>query len=112
MTVAEAVRQIRREAGAVGKARQALERVQAAIAAPLPEEVAAMAEGSRPVSAEAHLIGILQAAIVELENVEEDLRYLVGKDALRRLEEDWKRGSRPNRREIRCLQAALEARRA
>jgi len=112
LTVEEAVRKIRSQAGEVGKARQALELVQAAITAPLPEEVAAIAEGDRPVSAEAHLIGILQAAIVELENVEEDLRYAVLKDTLRRLEEDWKRGSRPSRLEIRCLQAALEARRA
>jgi hypothetical protein len=111
MTVEEAIRRIRREAGRLADVRTVLEQVQAALAAPLPEEVEEMAAGNRPVSAEAHLLGALQAAIVDVENVEEDLRFAVSRDALRRLEEDWKRGRRPDSRDLRRLRSALDARR-
>jgi len=111
MTVDEAVRQIRRENGRLKEVRSALERVQAAVAAPLPDEVQQMAEGARPVSAEAHLLGVLQAALVDLEDVGEDLRYAVSKDALLGLEEAWKKGRRPDAIALRRMRAALEARR-
>jgi hypothetical protein len=112
VTVAEACRQIRRAARRLAEARTGLEQVQAAVAAPLPEELEQMAAGSRPVSAEAHLLGMLQAAIVEVENVEEDLRFAAAKNTLRRLEKDWKKGRRPEARELRRIRSALEARRA
>jgi len=111
MTVQEAVQQIRREAGRVGEAQVALERLQKAIPLPLPEEIEQMAEGARPVSPEAHLLAVLQAAIVDLENVKDDLRSAVGKNTLAGLEEAWKKGRRPAAIELRRMRAALEARR-
>src|SRR6185295_7308005 len=88
MTVKEAVRQARREAGRLREARTVLERVQAAVTAPSPEELAEMERGERPVSAEAHLLGVLEEAIGGLENVENDLRFTLSAKALWDLEKD------------------------
>lgn len=110
MTVKEAVLQIRREAGRLGRARRVLEQVQVAIEAPSPDEVARMAEGERPVSAEAHLIGALQRARIDLEDLEEGLRYAVLKETRLRLDEDCNRGIRPSETELRRIRAGLEAR--
>jgi hypothetical protein len=112
MTVKQAVQQVRREAVRLRAVRTVLEQVQAAIPAPSPEELAAMAKGERPVSPEAHLLGVLQAAIVELENVEEDLRYAVSTKALSRLDKHWQRGDLPNELDLRRMRAALSARNA
>lgn len=74
MTIEEAVRQIRREAGRLGSAVKVLEQIQRAIEAPAEEEVRQMEAGARPLSAEAHLMGVLLEALRGLENVESDLR--------------------------------------
>src|SRR5687768_6241548 len=89
MTVKEAVRQVRREVRQLRTTRTILAQVQAALAAPSPEELAAMAKGERPLSAEAHLLGVLQAAAAELEDVENDLRLNVSAWGLARLEKSW-----------------------
>jgi len=112
MTGEEAVRQVRREAGRLRAVRTVLEQVQADLPAPSPEELAEMANGERPVSAEAHLLGILQAAIRELENAEDDLRYAVSTRALSRLQKDWQRGDLPDELDLRRMRAALSARSA
>jgi hypothetical protein len=93
VTVEEAVRQIRRGARRLRETQQLLEGVQRAIAAPSAQEVREMAAGSRALSAEAHLIGALQDALRELENVETDLRCAAEKRTKLRLEKAWKRGN-------------------
>jgi hypothetical protein len=112
MTVEEPVRRIRREAGRLRAVRTALEQAQAAIPAPSLEELAEMEKGERPVSAEAHLLGVLQAATCELENAEDDLRYAVSTKALSRLETAWQRGDLPNALDLRRIRSALSARQA
>ncbi len=111
MTVEEAVRQVRREARQLRITRTILEQVQAAIPAPSPEELAEMERGERVLSAEAHLLGALQAATAELENVENDLRLNAGAWALSRLERDWRRGVLPDE-ELRWVRSALSRRNA
>jgi hypothetical protein len=112
MTVEEAVLQVQREAGRLRATRRVLEQVLAAIAAPSPEELAAMANGERPLSAEAHLLGILQAATAQLENVENDLRLNVSAWDLSRLERSWRRGELPDRQELQWIRSALNERNA
>jgi hypothetical protein len=109
---AKAVWQVRHEAGRLRTVRTVLEQVQAAIAAPSPQELAQMARGERPLSAEAHLLGVLRAAIAELENVEDDLRLGVGAKTLSRLEKNWQRGDLPDERDLRLIRAALSERNA
>ncbi len=108
MTVKEAVRRARREAGRLRDARTVLERLRAALPAPSPEELAQVERGECPPSAEAYLLGVLQAAISELEDVEEDLRYAVAAKTLSRLERDWRRGALTN--ELPWIRSALSAR--
>ena len=112
MTVNEAVRQIRREAGRLARRLQVLERIQGEIEAPPPDEVAGVVQGDRPVGAGLHLIGVLQAALVGLEQVVLDLRDGVRKDELLGLERDWQPGGRPEDAELRRILAGLDARRA
>jgi hypothetical protein len=109
LTVDEVVRKIRRGAGQLRETQQILEQVQRAIAAPSAEEVREMADGARPLSFEAHLLGVLQDAIRALENVETDLRFAAAKKTRQRLEREWKRGKRPHELEIRSIEAALAA---
>ena len=111
MTVEEAVQRVRREARQLRITRMVLEQVQAAIAAPSPEELAEMERGERVLSAEAHLLGALQAATSELENVENDLRLNVSAWDRSRLERDWQRGVLPNE-ELRWIRSALSRRNA
>jgi hypothetical protein len=109
-TVKEAIREVRREAGRLRAVRRVLEQMQAAVAAPSPEELAEMAKGVRPLSAEAHLLGVLEEAIAGLENVENGLRLNLDAKALWQLEKDWQRGNLPAERDLRLIQAALSAR--
>jgi hypothetical protein len=109
VTVDEAVRRIRRGAGQLRETQKIFEQVQRAIAAPSAEEVREMADGTRPLSFEAHLLGTLQDALRALENVETDLRFAASKRTGQRLEAEWKRGKRPHEQEIRSIQAALAA---
>jgi len=98
-TVEEAVRQIRRVAGQLRETRTVLDRLQAVLPAPSPEELTAMERGERPITAEAYLLGVLQGATSKLEDVENDLRLAVGAKALARLEKDWQRGRLADERE-------------
>jgi hypothetical protein len=91
------------------RARIALEQVQRALPAPSVEEVREMADGTRPLSAEVHLIGALQDALRALENVETDLQFAAAKRTRLRLEAEWKRGKLPHELEIRSIEAALAA---
>jgi hypothetical protein len=109
MTVEEAVRQIRRGAGRLRETQKILEQVQRAIAAPSAQEVREMADGTHPLSAEAHLLGVIQDALRALENVETDLRFAAAKRTRQRLEREWKRGKLPHGLEIRSIEAALAA---
>jgi hypothetical protein len=112
MTVEEAVRQVRREAGRLRAVWTALERAQADLPAPSMEELAEMEKGVRAVSPEAHLLGVLQAATSQLESVEDDLRYAVSTKGLSRLEKDWQRGDLPDELDLRRIRAAVSARSA
>ena len=112
MTVEEVVEQLHREAGRLRAVRTALERMQADIPAPSPEELAEMERGERPVSVEAHLLGVLQAVISALENAEDDLRFAVSTKGLSRLEKDWQQGKRPDKLDLRRIRAAVSARKA
>jgi hypothetical protein len=112
MTAEEAVWRVRHEAGRLRAVRTVLEQMQAAIAAPSPQELAQMARGERPLSAEAHLLGVLRAAAAALDNVEADLRLGVGTKTLSRLEKDWERGDLPNELDLRLIRAALSERKA
>ena len=112
LTVEEAIRQVRREAGRLRAVRTVLEQVQAAIPAPSPEELVKMTRGELPLSAEAHLLGVLFATTSALENVENDLRYDVSAKALSRLEKDWQRGDLPNELDLRRIRSALNERKA
>jgi hypothetical protein len=112
MTVEEAVRQARREARQMRVTRMILEQMQAAIPAPSPEELAEMERGVRPVSAEAHLLGVLEEAIGGLENVENGLRFTLSAKALWDLEKDWQRGNLPNQRDLKLIRSAASRRNA
>ena len=108
ITVQEALRQVRHEVRLLNATRTILEEVRAALAAPSPEDLAQMERGDRPVSAEAHLLGVLQEAIGELEEVEENLRFGVRAKTLSRLEGDWRRGKLPQECDLQWIRAALE----
>ncbi len=108
----ETIQQVRREARRMRDVRRALEGLRAAVAAPSPEELAEMAKGRRPLSAEAHLLGVLQRAINELQNVEDLLRFALDAKALWELERDWHRGRRPAESDLRLIREALSARNA
>ena len=108
MTVDEAIRQIRREAGRLGRTARVLEQIQRAIEPPSAAEVGQMAAGRRPLTAEAHLLGVLQDALRAVENLESDLRYAARKKTLQGLEEEWRKHGRPSEAEMRSIQAALE----
>ena len=110
MTVKEAVRQTRREAGRLKAVRMALKEMQAALPAPSPEELAEMERGERPVGAEAYLLGVLQAASSDWEIVERGLRYAGAAKTLSRLERDRQRGALTN--ELPWIRSALNARNA
>ncbi len=110
MTAEEAVWRVQREANRLRAVRTALEQVQAAIAAPRPEELAEMASGERPLNAEAHLLGVLRAAVGQLDDVEADLRFGVATKSLVRLERDWERGELPGETDLRRIRAVLSER--
>ncbi|HEV8577893.1 MAG TPA: hypothetical protein VGX68_02325 [Thermoanaerobaculia bacterium] len=112
MTVNEAVRQIRREAGRLARKLKDLEQIQDEIDAPPPDEVARTVQGQQPIGAGLHLIGLLQAALVGLEGVILDLRDGVRKDELLGLERDWQPGIRPEKAKLDRILAGLDARRA
>jgi hypothetical protein len=109
VTVEEVIRRVRRGAGQLRETQKIFEQVQRAIAVPSAEEVLEMAEGTRPLSFEAHLLGVLQDAIRALENVDTDLQFAAKKRTGQRLEAEWKRGKLPHEQEIRSIQAALAA---
>lgn len=69
-----------------------------------------MERGERPVSAEAHLLGVLEEAIGGLENVENGLRFTLSAKALWDLEKDWQRGNLPNKRDLRLIRSASSRR--
>jgi len=109
-TVKEAVRQIQREAGRLRETRTVLKRLQAVLAAPSPEELTAMERGERPVTAEAYLLGVLQAAASRLEDIENDLRLAARSKTLARLEKGWQRGNLAA--ELEWIRTALRTRKA
>ncbi len=110
--VQEAIRQVRREARRLREVRKALEGMQAAVAAPSPQELTEMAHGLSPLSAEAHLLGVLQRAINALKNVEADLRFDLDAKALWKLEKDWQQGHRRAETDLKLIREALSARNA
>jgi hypothetical protein len=110
--VKEAIRQVRREAGRLRAVRKALRQVQAAVEAPAPEELVEMTKGARPLSAEAHLLGVLEEAIEGLEDLEGGLRLNLDAKTLWQLTKDWQRGSLPAQFDLRLIQRALSARKA
>ena len=109
MTVAEAIRQIRREAGRLSTTAKVLEQVQRDLAAPSADAIREIAAGGHPLTAEARLVAVLQEARRGLDNLESDLRYATSKRMLRRLDEDRKTGTRPTEAELRLISEALEA---
>jgi hypothetical protein len=86
--------------------------MRAAVAAPSPEELAEMVHGLSPLSAEAHLLGVLQRAIEGLQSVEDLLRFALDAKTLWELERDWHRGHRPSETDLRLIREALSARNA
>lgn len=110
MTIEEAVRHIRREAGKLRRIRKALEKGQRAIKPPSEDEVLQMQAGSCPLSVEAHLIGALQKALIHLNDCESELRFAALRSTLAGLEEDWKRGRVPKEFELRPIRAGLQVR--
>ena len=108
LTVEEAIRLIRREAGRLSRTQSALEQIQRAIEAPSADELRRMEEGTRLLSIEAHVIARLQWAILEVERVEKDLRYSLWKSTLLALAEP---GTRATEEDLSLIRAALEARR-
>lgn len=107
MKVKETARKIRRAARRLRQEKKELEELQAAIAAPSAAELEAMAQGERAVTSEAHLIGVLEASICEVENLQWDLRYGVSKRGLRQLEKDWQQGKRPHAEVMQRIRMAL-----
>jgi hypothetical protein len=90
MTEEEAIRQVRRAAGRLGRIEKGLEQLQWILALFLADALPEIAAGRLPLTAEARLVVALQNALCSLDGAESELRYAASRRRRRRLEGERK----------------------
>ena len=90
MTEEEAIRQVRRAAGRLGRIEKGLEQLQEILAMSLADALCELTAGRLPLPKTARLVVALQNALCRLDGAESDLRYAASRRRLRRLEKALK----------------------
>lgn len=112
VSIEEAVREIRLQAGRLAKVRRALNQILRSCALPSAAEIREIGARNRPVGQEVRFIAALCRAVAELEDCETDLWLATERKILDRLEKDWQQGWRPHGLKLRRIERAVAARRA